>query len=295
MVEMAPGSALAWDIGFDEGTVTLYDQISYTQQVYTEGALVDLGSFPRLDNAVGARVSWEPGQCELQCSYGHDDFIADTTSFDYLDRDSEYLFARAGWRFAEATQAGLEASGTITRYWQPLQRNNNSLTAGGYLEWQATPWLNLDLRGGPSFYWFEAGQYQPSATMDGYYLNFSASHQITQALKHSLSVQRDIQLGVNLGSDYVEEWAATYEASWNLTRTVTLEGSLTGELASQPLQELLSTVTENYNRIGPQASVSWKMTDKIDTSISFSQWLRQSNLPLRGYHEKSVELRFGWQ
>src|SRR5208337_1290085 len=76
-VDVAPNSALAWNVFFDDGWLTFFDQFSYSQQVVTEAALSGIATFPHYDNTIGTRASWLPGQWLLEAGYSHDDYFSD--------------------------------------------------------------------------------------------------------------------------------------------------------------------------------------------------------------------------
>jgi hypothetical protein len=155
-LEVTPNSALSYRVNFTDGNLALFDQVSYWRQVVQEPALVNVATLPRLDNTAGLRVAWEPGRWELQAGYSHDDYLSTSSSFEYLNRSSEYVFMRDGWRFAAATQAGLEASGGLTRYEQSLQSDDRNLSLGLYSEWQVTKAIRATIRGGATDYFFGA-------------------------------------------------------------------------------------------------------------------------------------------
>ena len=79
-VEVAPNSALAWNVFFDDGWLTFFDQFSYSQNVVNEPALSGIVTFPVLDNTIGARVDWLPNQWQFQAGYSHDNYFSDSSA-----------------------------------------------------------------------------------------------------------------------------------------------------------------------------------------------------------------------
>src|SRR6185369_296917 len=98
------------------------------------------------DNTVGARVTWTPGKGIFILGYAHQNYFTTESTHSFLDRTAEQVFFRAGYRFRPETSAGLEASGALTDFDVPEQRDNSTVTVGPYLEWQARPWLGIKLR-----------------------------------------------------------------------------------------------------------------------------------------------------
>jgi hypothetical protein len=76
---------------------------------------------------------------------------------------------------------------------------------------------------------------------------------------------------------------------------------LTYEHGTQTFQEFVTIIpgfaipvaqTENYDRYGVSPALSWQATDKLSTSLSYNYYLRQSNLPDRGYTFNGATLSF---
>lgn len=303
-LEVAPNSALAWAIGLQEGSLTFFDQFSYSQQVLAESAIAGLATFPRFSNTVGTQLDWQPGHCAFDLGYSHNNSFSDSSQFQYLDSSAEYFFARAGWRFGETSQAGLEASTGLTRYDLATQNNNESLSLGPYTDWQITQSLRASLRGGAVFYRFDS---QPLAShgkqLDDYYLGFEIDHRLTDFLTHKVNLQRDVRQGLNQGSSYIEELTAGYSISYSLTSKVTLGAGFNYEQGSQPLVVLADVFpfgtlpvlsTENYSRYGANLSARWRATERLAASLTYSYWLRDSNLAGLGYKVNSLSLNLSY-
>ncbi len=181
----------------------------------TEAALSDLATFPHFDNTIGLRASWLPNQWLVEGGYSHNNYFSDSSSLSYLDRSSEYFFGRGAWRFAEVTQAGLEASASLTNYRQSSQNDSWSISLGPYAEWQITQSIYATLRGGPTLYMFESGGSSAQGSdLSSYYLGLQVNQQLTSYLSHHLGIQRDVSLGVNQGGDYIEQFVASYSVSY---------------------------------------------------------------------------------
>ena len=301
-LEVSPNSALAWQIGFKEGTLSLYDQFSYVQQVTQEAALANLVTLPRLDNTIGLRVNWQPEHLLIEGGYAHNLFLSPDNAYQYLNRSSEYFFARAGWRFAEATQLGLEASAALTAYELSVQSDNWNVSAGPYAEWQVTQHLRASVRGGPTVYHFtSAGAAGSRPDLNSYYAGFNLSHELTQFLSHEINLQREISYGLNLGSDYVEQFTANYRITLALTTHTRLEGSVGYERGRQPLlvqmpefPESLVSETEDFSRAGFGLSFSWDLTDHFAASVHYNFWKRQSSLFGQSYVQNIVNLQLNY-
>ena len=297
-LEVAPNSALSWAIGWPNGSVSLFDQFSYSQQVLAEPAISGLAIFPRFNNTIGAQANWLPGQCAFEIGYSHNNAFSDSSQFNYLNSSSEYFFSRAGWRFGEISQAGLEVSSGLTSYELQSQNNNYSLSLGPYSDWQITHWLHASIRGGGVFYVFDS---RPASSqgkqLNAYYFGFELDHHLTDFLTHKITVQRDVRQGLNQGSSYLEELTANYSASFSLSSKISLGAGFTFEQGTQPLEVLVNVFpfgtlgipsTENYTRYGTTLSASWQATERLAASVTYSHWMRDSSLAGLGYKVNSI-------
>jgi len=301
-VEITPNSALTYAVSFDDVTITPFDQFSYTREVRTQAALANIVTLPLLENNVGLRAEWDPGHWTFLGSYSHADYVSDHAD-DYLNHSAEYIFGRAGCRFAEETQVGLEASDGFTFYQLGDQGNSQNLSVGGYVEWLVRPSLQFTLRGGPVFYEpNSAGSTAGSSNFDTYYVSLDANQQITDYLSQDLNINRSLQAGLNKGSGYIEQLGINYMLTWQLTQwtKVSLSGSYVD--GRQPLESFISIFgfeipfvqTEEYQQYGASLQASWQCTAHLSASLSYSHWLRNSNLPGRGYSDNSVSCQFNY-
>lgn len=301
-LEVNPNSALTYAVTLNEVTLTLFDQFSYSRQVHTEAALANVTTLPQLDNNAGVRAEWDPGQWTFLAAYGHDIFLSDHAN-DYLNRSAENFFARAGWRFAEATQAGVEASDALTHYQAATQNNNQNLSVGGYVEWQMRPSLHFTLRGGPVFYEPDSpGAYGGPSAFDSYYVSLEASHQLTDFLDHRLAIVRNVSAGLNQGSGYIEQLAISYDLSWKLTQRITVGVAASYTDGRQPLEQVVQLFNfpflvienENYQQYGGGLNASWRFTDHLSADLGFNHWLRNSNLSGRSFTDNSFSFQLNY-
>jgi len=303
-VEVTPNSVLNWNISLDDVVFTFYDQFSYTESVVTQPALVGTATFPIFDNTAGARVNWTPNQWLFQAGYSYDDYVPESPAFNYLERTSDYFFVRGAWRFAENTQAGLEASDSLTSYTVASQSGNSSVSVGPYAEWQITQAIHATIRGGPTFYFFDSsGAANQGSSLGSYYFGLQISHQLTDFLSHQISINREVSLGLNQGGNYSEQLTGTYSVSLALTQNIGLTVNASYVHGTQTFQNLvpvfpgfglLLNQTENFDQYSMGPAVSWQATKKFSTSLSYNYYVRDSNLPARGYIENSFSMKLNY-
>jgi hypothetical protein len=302
-LEISPNSALTYAVSLDEVVVTMFDQFSFSREVQTEPALANITSLPQYNNNIGLQTEWTPGKWTLMASYSHADNDS-THGNDYLNRSSENLTARAGWRFAESTQAGVEASDALTAYQVQTANNNQNLSVGGYLEWQLRPSIHLTLRGGPVFYEPDSpGASGASSSVGSYYVSVIATHQITDYLSHSLNIERSLQAGANQGSGYVEQLTANYSIDWRLTHHISIGAAVNYTDGQQPLEQFYNyyyivipyLLNEDYTQYGEGLHASWQCTDHLSATVNYSHTERTSNLDSRNNTDNTVGLQLNYQ
>ena len=295
-IEIAPDSALTWNISFEDGTLTLYDQFNYSDDVITVASVSDTTSLPRFDNTIGVRAQWLPEKWLVEAGISHSDFRSSDPSLDYLNRGSEYLYLRGARRvFAENTQVGLEFSASQTEYQIKIQSDNASYSLGPFASWNITQFINAEIRGGPTIYPNDAaGTNQPASTLQAYYFKFDLSHQLTKFISHRLTASEDVSLGFNKGNNYNQQLTVDYAIDWSATANARFGLDLTYEKGTQPLTIEIFRVTENYDRMGISASASYQLTDKLGSSLSFAHWHRTSNIFGNNYEENSVSLQLNY-
>lgn len=295
-LQITPDSALTYSVTIEDWQLTAFDQFSYQREVVTEAALANVTTLPRLNNTAGLRAEWDPGKWTLQTGYSHSDNISTgSAANDFLNYSSEYFFGRAGRRLAEQTEFGVEASGSLTSYESASQNDSQSASFGAYADWQLRPAIHLELRGGPTLYFFnKSSAGQQTSALNSYYLVVQVSHQINDYLSQSLNIERDVQLGLNPGSSYIEQLSIYYSPSWQLTHALAATFTVTYESGNQPLGSanppFIVSENENYSRYGGGFQFSWQANDRLRTNLSYSFWNRQSNIAGRAYTENLVSL-----
>lgn len=295
-IEIAPNSALTWNISFENGSVAFYDQFDYSQEVITVPSVSGLNSLPRLNNIIGVRAQWLPGKWLFEAGVSHSDLQSTDVAFDYLDSGSEYFYARGAWNFAEKTQAGLEISAGQTAYRLPIQQNNQSYSAGPYINWNVTEFITASVRGGPTIYTFDSnGAGQPAKTLSAYYFDLDLSHHLTEFISHDLSAKREVNLGLNRGNNYSEQLSVDYSVYWAVTHNADLNLTLAYEHGTQPLTIGFFSQTENFDRVGVTFGGTYRLTENLSGNLNFSHWNRTSNIHGNNYIDNSVSLQMTYR
>ena len=298
---ISPLSDVTFDIQGGDFVYSFFDKFSYSPPVTSVAALSGVSTYSVLENSIGARVTWSPDKRVLQFGYTHSDTLSpgsaptEADNFDYLDGSSENAYLRAGYRFFPKTQVGLEVSGSLGNRKAETQSDVSSISTGPYLEWQVRDSININARGGFVHSWFSPTQARPeSLELDSYYSNLTLSHRLTDFVSHSLSGGHQIDPGVNAGSDYVESSSVRYNITWRFRPNTSLGGNASYVIGNQPGIGTGSR-TEDFDQFGYGLNLSHNFTTRLSGSLGYTLYVRESNLPDRGYRQNLATLSFRYQ
>lgn len=291
---LAPDSELAWDIRVEDFIFTLYDSVSYSQDVVSQGGLSGTAQFPRLENTAGVRMLWRPSRYDVEAGYAHYNMFADSDTFDYLSRSSEQFFGRVAYHFGAITRAGLEASGALTDYDDPTRDDNQNLSVGPFVEWQLMQDLRITLRGGYVIYFLDSGATtNQTDDLSSYYFGLTVNHRLTDFITHGLSVDRSVQQGINQGSDVTETLNLSYNVAWAFHRRASLSVSLFYERGNEARFE----DEEEYDRFGFSLGLGYRITNHLSSSLGYRYTTKDSDFTGRDrdYQQNSVTLSASYQ
>ncbi len=245
------GSEVALDIDAGQLTFDLHDRMAYTQDSALEGAVAGTGFYGYFQNDAGISGNWDLNQVNLALGYDHVNLVASSPAFDYLTHASEDFFARAGLRMHPRLVVGSEATVALTGYERQVLNDNTAYSAGLFGDWRPSSAIRIVPRAGYTAYLFD----QTSRTVppikavdeDAWYVDLTASHQLTDALGLSLSAGRQLRLGVE--SDSVDAWYVRPGLNWALARDWALAGAGFYEHGHQVLSVLAGPLRGAWPRI----------------------------------------------
>jgi hypothetical protein len=110
------GSALSFDFYTGDFWINFHDRSQYFQDSAGVSAVATNGFFGGFDNFVGPQVTWDLKDVILTLGYDHENFIASTSTFDYVNHSSELVVARAGLRLNRRLTTGVEGTVSYTSY-----------------------------------------------------------------------------------------------------------------------------------------------------------------------------------
>jgi hypothetical protein len=197
-----PGTELVFNVFVGDCLIRLHEAFSYQESVFFNSFsgpqpfynLHNVGTFARLDNKIGADVTWDVGKVVLNASYDHENFKSYTAKYDYLDRQSEWFGASAGYFLGDHLQSGVEGRVSLHNYDQETTLNDNWRgRVGPFVE--ATLLEGVKLRTGGGYDWarYDAAG-SGSSDYDSYYAYARLSQQ-TRLFTHSVEGGHETLLG----------------------------------------------------------------------------------------------------
>jgi hypothetical protein len=299
-LQISPGSALTWGFKLSDWLVTFFDQFNYTRNDIAVASVSNVSGIPIVDNTLGMRAQWQPGNWLFEAGYSYDTYFSTSTQFNYLNNDSDYFFTRGAWLFSQHGQLGIEGSASYTYFSHPPQNNNNSYSVGPYVQWQPDPFITVSVHGGPTFYSFAPNASNPiQNNLSSYYASLDVTHQMTEFLSEELTLNRSVSLGIGSGSPYYQQLSIDYLVRWYAKPWLNFYLRLDYQQGQQPYQQGYQFVdrppfivpfyaTEYYNREGVSPGVTYQLTRKITANLSYTHWTRGSNFYQNTYSDDSA-------
>ncbi len=290
-----PGSELAYDVQIKDVFLTVFDRISYTEDVSTAPDLANQTKFPRLDNTIGFQAMWLPGNWLMGGGYAYQIYHSTSDAFSYVNQSSHLPFLRAGYVFGNgAGNAGVEFSATLTDYTSSTNSNTSIVSFGPYVDWQLTDAIQASLRGGYA-YIDNSLTILPDESFDtsSFYLGLNIDHQLTERITQHLTAVHGIRPSVAQGAALTEETGVIYQATWSVTDPASLRFDLGYVHGEQSVAAGFAPL-ETYDQWRFGLNLSYALTTRLSGGLTYALVTRDSNLPDRGYTQNRVTLELSY-
>jgi hypothetical protein len=247
-----PGSQISLDVPIRDVIISLYNSVSYSQDVLDFTEITGRARYPQLNNVAGMRISWLPERWLIQGGYAFarywvfdDELIGPYRGGDQ-NRGSHQVFARVGRFIVVRTRAGLEGSASLTEYDSGRRNNFQSYSFGPFAEWHISDRIRLDARGGYVIYTFDAPDPFPDPDdVDGWYGALELSHRLTTRLSYNAGFAHQLQSGIQ--SDLTQSSTFRIGGAWSFMTPASLGFSFNyGESERKG-----AGLTERYSWYGP--------------------------------------------
>lgn len=216
LLNILPGSTLAFDIKAGPVYITIYDRISVrpaTNNAFVGAAAA--GSFGVFQNDFGIAANWQINSAwALALNYTNtfsnalgSNNAAGGGSNDQFDRTINSLHASLTYSPTATWVIGTEGGVSLLDYKQPTLNDATLINWGMFVSVPIGTSTTLKLSGGIQHFNFAAptvfAPFGPGDTtdLDGYYYNFSITNQLNARFSHTLTVGHESS--INLASNFV--------------------------------------------------------------------------------------------
>lgn len=218
VLNVLPGSTLAFDIKAGPVYFTIYDRISVRPAVNNAFALNAQSIFGVFQNDAGVAMNWAiNSKWSLSVNYNNSISKAMEQRFNQFNRQLDSIQTVLTYSPHGTWATGLEGGMSLLDYEQPLLNDAVMGNVGMFFRTQLGTATTLRISGGIQNFDFETPTVlAPIGTGDtkdlsDFYLNFSISNQINNRLSHVLSLGHESAL--NLTSNYITADYVNYGVS----------------------------------------------------------------------------------
>ncbi|MBI3880812.1 MAG: outer membrane beta-barrel protein [Verrucomicrobia bacterium] len=286
-----PGSTIAFDVFVGDFRINFHDQFSYYQDPFQRadvaGGTNGAAGFGIGQNIIGVTADWDLNKIMVSGGFNHASYWSLSTGNQNIDRKSEQFFLRGSTLGNDLVTVGLEGSASFTTYDQQINNDNQQYSFGPFAEWQITQFIRSTLKGGYVLSKSDSTSTNVNAiaqTLGSYYVDIGLDHTVNESLRQTLNFSRSVQLGIS--SDTITLFTIHHNARWKVIRNMELTTDLFYEDGSQ--SGIVNP--EAFYRFGVGFTAGYKLTQHLDTNVSYNYIYRHSNQANRGYFQNSVAL-----
>jgi hypothetical protein len=283
-LSVAPQSTLEFQFQVADFRITLFDNLSYTNDPITDPTVSGSGNLNRFSNAAGATVEWLLHNATVSLGFlwtytnqSTSGSIAANTSSSVRavsgERNDYRIPAALIFNFSPTVFYGVDT--TAIKSTAPGFSDANAVNVGAFVRGYLTRLVDVDFHAG--VYYIDAGSVPPV----DWDLSVSIRDQINRSLQAYLSFVRDISFGV--GNQLSDLNSFYFGAAYNLTRHWTI--------SSQPFVNFGHTFGfggEHFTQYGFQVGSDLKLSKRWTGSITYRLVRRDSNLLNRSYTQNQV-------
>lgn len=285
---LEPASEISFDVYIKDLWINFHDRMTYLRDPGRESGVANSGRYGGFDNTAGITTTWDLNDLVLTLGYDHNNFISSSREFEYLDRSSELLLGRAGFRLSPALTTGVEGTGSFTSYNQArLLNDSTGYSAGVYADWQPSAFVRVQPRAGFTAYMFDqTSRFIRAMDQDGWYAALNVAHDITDSIRYSVGVGHQIRLGIQ--ADSIESTYVQPSISWRFIRGFPFTTYFNYEHGTQGAGRSLGNFEEDFDWFSGGISVSHAITKKLRASLNYRHTLRTADAASREYSQNLV-------
>ena len=292
-----PDSRLEFNIYSGDFAFQLSEAFSYQQTpFYESGALFynvyDTGLFARYYNLAGATMTWDLQDLVVTAGYHHENLWSRESFYNYIDRASELIEAKAMFVRSRKASVGLEVRGSLNNYDLEPQNDNWRAGVGPAIHLEPSQFINARLGIGYERIQYEARwqSYLGLSGWDTYYAYGEIDHEINRFFSHRLNVSHDNRSGINAAN--LAGTHVRYSLIWNARSTLTVSPyagvhfylESYGPGATAGLYDERFTYVDAGLAIGYQYNPNWR------ANLNWDYRLKESDVQAHGYNQNVVRI-----
>lgn len=286
---VTPDSAIAFQMYSGDFVINLHDRFSLTESGGQTPSINSASGFGRIGNTAGVGVDWDLNDVVLSFTYDHDLIKSTKSTYDFVDRNSDLVSARATYLFSSRLKAGIESAAGYNYYSQNLFPDSTYFSAGPFAEIKFNKYLKTRFSAGYVDYLFDSQGLAGHSSLSSYYAKASINHQITKRIAHALTYQHNLALG---------EWYAVgeldsiyYSAVWSLNNRLMLVGSI-GYYDGKVYRKTSS----DLSWFGPGIGCTYKLGPKLTATLgySYSKLTTSSSVSTDSYTQNRLALNVSY-
>jgi hypothetical protein len=287
---LTPGSEFSFDIYAGNFWINLHDRVSITDNAYQDPTVAGTGDYEQFQNAAGLSALWDLNTILIRGNYDHVNYIALGNSQSMRSGESEVLSVAAGYALKPQNMVGVELGGSLMRY-DRTQTNSiysdaNQWNAGLYYEAPLSQYIKFKGSAGYTVYTPTSSNH--TNDFSGYYAQLALTHRLNAFVDYSVSGGRSISFGFFGGT--VDLYSARWQANWRIVRDFSIGTSFSYEHGTE-----VYTSSETFDRYGPGFSIAHIITTKLQASLNYQFYQRNSDLSDRSYTLNTVTLTLTYQ
>ena len=208
ILNVLPGSTLAFDMKVGPIYMTFYDRVSVRPATNNAFALNAMSTFGVFQNDAGVAMNWAiNSKWSLSVNYNNSISTALQENSKQFNRQLDTFQGALTYSPHGTWSAGYEGIMTLLTYEQPLLNDGILVNSGVFLRTPLGTSTFVRIAGGiQNFDFEEPTVFAPlgpgdSTDLSDYYFNFSINHQINNRISHVLSLGRESAL--NLSSNFI--------------------------------------------------------------------------------------------
>ena len=289
-VYIPQGSELSFDLYAGDFRINLHDRFSITEGAYEDPTVSGTGDYVRLENAVGATALWDLNKVIVRFGYDHVDFLSLSTHGNQPDAWSELFSSSASYAIKPGLSAGLQLGGGLLNYSgtnTPFSKSTQ-WSLGPFFETQISE--HIHFRGSVGYIVYSpesSGTTAAGSDFTGVYAQIAISHRLNGYVNYTVSGGRSLNFGFYGGT--VDMYYARLRASWNVIQKVSIDTSFDFEHGTQ-----VSSGNETFDRYGAGITFGRAITSKLDGSLGYRFFWRQSDLAGKNYSASIVSLNLNY-